>query len=135
MAAPCFRKSQPPSKPKPTPKPKLTPSKPVSSDPYISYKGKYVGYNQLIHDCFYSQWDQPPASFFSPQQELACILEVQITQDGRISSYQIIGGSRNAVLDRSVLEASKRVKQIAPLPVSLRVGGVYTVRIEFKCSS
>ncbi|WP_445082218.1 TonB family protein [Candidatus Xiphinematobacter sp. Idaho Grape] len=88
----------------------------------------------MIHDRFYSQWDQPIA-LFGPQYEFSCVLEVQIAQDGSIADYQIVGGSGNEVLDRSVLEASARVKQIDPLPVGLRESGVYTVRVEFKFSS
>ena len=130
-----------PTSPKPTsPKPTSSPSKgsglvPVgSSRPYVPSKRDCAKYNRLIHDHFYSRWNQP-VTLFSPQHELSCILEVRIAQDGSIANYQIVGGSGNEALDHSVLEASACVKQIDPLPVGFGAGGVYVVRVEFKFSS
>ena len=92
-------------------------------------------YHHLIHDRFYSQWNQPTTLSNLLQPELSCILEVQIAKDGTIMNNQIVGGNHDDTLDRSVLEASERIKQIDPLPSGIGKNGVYTVQIEFKFSS
>lgn len=61
-----------------------------------------------------------------------CTVQIRIEKDGRISSASIVSGSENAVMDRSVEEALRRVKQIDPLPSGLGSGSSYTVNINFE---
>ncbi len=92
---------------------------------------QYGWYNDLLHDRFFSQWDQP-TSLFDPQHQFTCTLEIQISKNGSILGYKIVRGSGNEILDQSVLEAAAHVKQIDALPSGLGKNGIYTVRIDFE---
>ncbi len=60
------------------------------------------------------------------------MLEIRISKDGSIFDYRVVRGSGNEILDRSVLEAAARVKQIDPLPPGLAQEGIYKIRVEFE---
>ena len=88
-------------------------------------------YHELIHDRFYSQWEQP-TSIFDQAKSFVCTVKIRIEKDGTISSAEIVKPSGNPVMDASVLEAAKRVAQIDPPPSGLSSGGGYTVSINFE---
>ena len=92
---------------------------------------RFAWYHELIHDRFYSQWEQP-TSLFGGENNYAVTVQIRIEQDGRISSYEIISPSGNFVMDDSVRRAGQRVRRIDPLPDGLGSGGSYTVRIQFE---
>jgi TonB family protein len=88
-------------------------------------------YHALIHDRFYSQWDQP-TSIFDSSKSFVCTLQIRIEPDGKISSVKVVRSSGNVVMDDSVMAAAHRVLQIDPPPASLGGGGSYTVNINFE---
>lgn len=85
----------------------------------------------MIHDRFYSQWDQP-TSIFENKKDFVCTVKIHIEADGKVTSASISHSSGNAVMDESVLAAAKRVKQIDPLPKGLGKGGAYDIQINFE---
>jgi len=85
----------------------------------------------LIHDRFYSQWEQP-TSIFDSAKSFVCTLQIRIEKDGRISDVKILKSSGNVLMDESVMTAARRVLQIDPLPSGLGAGGAYTVNINFE---
>ena len=88
-------------------------------------------YLELIHDRFYSQWEQP-TSLYGGGTRFSTTVEIRIEKDGRISNFRIITPSGNFVMDESVEKAGRRVSRIDPLPDGLGQGGSYTVRINFE---
>ncbi len=85
----------------------------------------------MIHDRFYSQWEQP-TSIFDSSKSFVATLQIRIEKSGRISDVKIVKSSGNDVMDQSVLAAAKRVLQIDPLPSGLGSGDSYTVNINFE---
>jgi TonB family protein len=92
---------------------------------------KFGWYHELIHDRFYSQWDQP-TSIFDSSKSFVCTLQIRIEHDGKISDVKVVRSSGNVVMDESVMAAAHRVLQIDPLPAGLGGGGAYTVNINFE---
>jgi TonB family protein len=88
-------------------------------------------YHELIHDRFYSQWDQP-TSIFDSSKSFVCTLQIRIDNDGKISDVKVVRSSGNVVMDESVMSAAQRVLKIDPLPAGLGSGGAYTVNINFE---
>jgi TonB family protein len=88
-------------------------------------------YHELIHDRFYSQWEQPK-SIFGNAKTFVTTLQIRIEKNGRISDFKILKSSGNVVMDESVLAAARNVLQIDPLPPGLGSGGAYTVNINFE---
>lgn len=89
-------------------------------------------YHELIHDRFYSQWDQPTSIPLEHKHDFVCTLRLTIEQDGTISHFMLAKPSGNPVMDQSVLAAAAKVTKIAPLPQGLGSGGAYTVNINFE---
>jgi TonB family protein len=85
----------------------------------------------MIHDRFYSQWDQP-TTIFESSSKFTCTVQIRIERDGTISSAKVISGSGNVVMDQSVEAALKRVRKIDPIPSGLGGSGAYTVNINFE---
>ena len=88
-------------------------------------------YHELIHDRFYSQWDQP-TSIFDSSKSFVCTLQIRIETNGKISDVKVLKSSGNLVMDDSVMAAAHRVLQIDPPPAGLSDGGAYTVNINFE---
>ncbi len=94
-------------------------------------QAQFGWYHELIHDRFYSQWDQP-TSIFDSSKSFVCTLQIRIESDGKISGVKVLKSSGNVVMDDSVMAAAHRVTQIDPPPTSLSSGGAYTVNINFE---
>jgi TonB family protein len=92
---------------------------------------RFAWYHEMIHDRFYSQWEQP-TSLFGGGTHFAATVQIRIERDGRISSFEVINSSGNFVMDESIKKAGQRVRRIDPLPDGLGSGGAYTVRINFE---
>jgi protein TonB len=88
-------------------------------------------YHSLIHDRFYSQWDQP-TSIFDSSKSFVCTLQIRIEPNGKISGVKVVRSSGNVIMDDSVMAAANRVLQIDPPPAALAAGGAYTVNINFE---
>ncbi len=89
-------------------------------------------YYSMIHDRFYSRWEQP-TSIISSDQKFVATVKIRIEKDGRISNVSLANSSGNVVMDESVMAAAHRVTQIDPLPAGLG-GDSYEVKINFELS-
>ncbi|MEI6339551.1 MAG: energy transducer TonB [Verrucomicrobiota bacterium] len=85
----------------------------------------------MIHDRFYSQWEQP-TSVFDSTKSFVSTLQIRIEKNGRVSDVKILKGSGNVLMDESVMAAARKVLQIDPLPAGLGSDGAYTVNINFE---
>ena len=77
-----------------------------------------VGITTLIHDRFYSQWDQP-TSIFDSSKSFVCTLQIRIEPNGKIAGVKVVRSSGNVIMDDSVMAAANRVLQIDPPPAAL----------------
>ena len=84
----------------------------------------------MIHDRFYSQWQQP-TSVVSSDQKFVTTVAIRIHKDGTISNTSLANSSGNVIMDESVMAAAQRVTQIDPLPAGLG-GDYYDVKINFE---
>ncbi len=87
-------------------------------------------YHGLIHDRFFSMWDQPTS--IASTANFTTGLRIRIESDGRISDFKVVRSSGNVVMDESVLAAARRVAKIDPPPRGLLSGGAYEVTINFE---
>jgi hypothetical protein len=88
-------------------------------------------YHDLIHERFFSQWEQP-TSIFKQDKSFVCVVKIHIGCDGTIKSSEIVSSSLNMAMDQSVQAALGRVTKIDPLPTGLGSGDGYTVNINFE---
>ena len=90
-------------------------------------------YQTLIHDRFYSQWEQPTAQIPPEQRsQFTTTLKITIQRDGTISDFGLAHPSGNPVMDQSVLDAAAKVIKIAPIPQGMGTAKGYTVNINFE---
>jgi TonB family protein len=94
--------------------------------------GALGAYHELIHDRFYSQWEQPTTIPTEHKHDFVCTLQLTIEPDGTISHFALSKPSGNPVMDASVLAAAGKVPKIAPLPHGIGAGGGYVVNINFE---
>jgi TonB family protein len=94
--------------------------------------GTVDAYHGLIHDRFYSQWEQPTAIPNEHRHDFATVLKITIQRDGTISDFSLAKPSGNPVMDQSVLEAARKVIKIAPVPEKMGNSGGYTININFE---
>ena len=91
-------------------------------------------YGSMLHDRFYSEWVQPNTSLAAGSKASA-LVKLRIEKDGRVSSFEIIRPSGNAVVDDSIMAVAKRVTQVEALPSGLGNGEHYDVKVNFELSS
>jgi TonB family protein len=96
-------------------------------------ESNYGWYAAMLHDRFYSRWDQP-TSIVTPTSSFSAIVKIRIEKDGTISDVSLAQSSGNDVMDQSVMEAAHKVTQVDPLPEGLSEGGAYEVKINFELS-
>jgi protein TonB len=94
--------------------------------------GTIDAYHSLIHDRFYSQWEQPTSIPTEHRHDFATVLKITIQRDGTISDFSLSKPSGNPVMDQSVLEAARKVLKIAPVPEGMGNSGGYTININFE---
>jgi TonB family protein len=94
--------------------------------------GSIDAYHTLIHDRFYSQWEQPTSIPAEHKHEFAAVLKITIERDGTISAFSLAKPSGNPIMDGSVLEAARKVLKIAPVPEGMGNAGGYTISINFE---
>jgi TolA protein len=97
-------------------------------------ESQFGWYGSMLHDRFYSEWVQPNTSLTAGAKASA-LVKIRIEKDGRVSSFEIIRPSGNAVVDDSVTAVAKRVTQVDPLPAGLGSGEHYDVKINFELNS
>lgn len=96
-------------------------------------EGDFGWYHAMLHDRFYSRWDQP-TSIVTSDAKFSATVKIRIEKDGTISDVSLAQSSGNDVMDQSVMEAARKVTQVDPLPEGLGAGGAYEVKIAFELS-
>jgi TonB family protein len=94
--------------------------------------GTVDAYHTLIHDRFYSQWEQPTSIPTEHKHDFSTVLKITIQRDGTISAFSLARPSGNPVMDQSVLEAARKVLKIAPVPEKMGTTSGYTININFE---
>jgi TonB family protein len=89
-------------------------------------------YQTLIHDRFFSQWEQPTSIPTEHKADFSTTLKITIQRDGTISDFSLAHPSGNPVMDESVMEAARRVIKIAPIPEGMGDKNGYTININFE---
>jgi TonB family protein len=96
-------------------------------------ESQFGWYGSMLHDRFYSEWVQPTT--IATTAKISALVKIRIEKDGRVSSFDIIKPSGNAVVDESVGAVAKRVTQVEALPAGLGNGEHYDVKINFELNS
>jgi TonB family protein len=94
----------------------------------------FASYGRMLHDRFYSGWDQPTSSVASAVK-MSTVVRVRIEKSGRVSAFEIVRPSGNVLVDNSVAAIGKRVTHVDPLPAGLVKGNHYDVKINFELNS
>ena len=95
---------------------------------------EFATYGRMLHDRFYSEWDQPTSSVAS-NARISTLVRVRIERDGRVSNFAVIRPSGNVLVDESVAAIGKHVTQVDPPPAALRSSGHYDVKINFELNA
>jgi TonB family protein len=91
-------------------------------------------YGNMLHDRFYSAWDQPTTTVASGAK-ISTLVKVRIEKDGHVTKFEIIKPSENVVVNESVAAVAKRVTEVDPPPVGLGSGNHYDVKINFELNT
>jgi outer membrane biosynthesis protein TonB len=91
-------------------------------------------YGNMLHDRFYSAWIQPTTHVPS-DSTFSTLVKVRIEKDGRVSKFEIIKPSENAVVNESVAAVAKQVTEVDSPPAGLIKGDHYDVKINFELNT
>ena len=91
-------------------------------------------YGNMLHDRFYSAWIQPTTNIPSGAK-ISTLVKVRIEKDGRVSKFEIIKPSENAVVNESVAAVAKQVSEVDSPPAALVKGSHYDVKINFELNT
>jgi hypothetical protein len=91
-------------------------------------------YGNMLHDRFYSAWNQPTTSVPSGSK-ISTLVKVRIEKDGRVSKFDIIKPSENVVVNESVAAVATRVTEVDAPPAGLGNGNHYDVKINFELNT
>jgi TonB family protein len=140
--------------PKPSPKPKLSSAKASeksekneksaqtspdrSGQSAVSSGGssasEFGWYGNMLHDRFYSAWIQPTTRV-PTGAKISTLVKVRIEKDGRVSKFEVIKPSGNAVVNESVAAVAKQVTEVDSPPAGLTKGDHYDVKINFELNT
>ena len=90
----------------------------------------FINYADLIWSKYYAAWVAPDSRDVRNMTRV----EIVVTKDGRVISSNIIRGSGDAVMDRSVRQALERVTKLPPFPANA-TDSQRTFRINFELKS
>src|SRR5437773_1410699 len=99
-----------------------------------SSASEFGWYGNMLHDRFYSAWIQP-TSHVPTDAKISTLVKVRIEKDGRVSKFEIIKPSENAVVNESVAAVAKQVTQVDSPPAGLIKGDHYDVKINFELNT
>ena len=88
----------------------------------------------MLHDRFYSAWIQP-TTHVPTGTKISTLVKVRIEKDGRVSKFEIIKPSENAVVNESVAAVAKQVTEVDSPPAGLSKGDHYDVKINFELNT
>jgi len=91
-------------------------------------------YGNMLHDRFYSAWIQP-TTHVPTGTKISTLVKVRIEKDGRVSKFEIIKPSENAVVNESVAAVAKEVTEVDSPPAGLIKGDHYDVKINFELNT
>jgi outer membrane biosynthesis protein TonB len=91
-------------------------------------------YGNMLHDRFYSAWIQPTTNI-ATNKKISTLVKARIEKDGRVSKFEIVKPSENAVVNESVRVVAKQVTQVDPPPTGLIKGDYYDVKINFELNT
>ena len=91
-------------------------------------------YGNMLHDRFYSAWIQP-TTHVPTGTKISTLVKVRIEKDGRVSKFEIIKPSENAVVNESVAAVAKQVTAVDSPPAGLIKGDHYDVKINFELNT
>ena len=99
-----------------------------------SSASEFAWYSNMLHDRFYSAWIQP-TTHVPTGAKISTLVKVRIEKDGRVSKFEIIKPSENAVVNESVAAVSKQVTEVDSPPAGLIKGDHYDVKINFELNT
>ena len=99
-----------------------------------SSASEFGWYGNMLHDRFYSAWIQP-TTHVPTGAKISTLVKVRIEKDGRVSKFEIIKPSENAVVNESVAAVSKQVTEVDSPPAGLIKGDHYDVKINFELNT
>ncbi|HEU0207611.1 MAG TPA: TonB C-terminal domain-containing protein [Candidatus Udaeobacter sp.] len=99
-----------------------------------SSASKFAWYGNMLHDRFYRAWIQPTKNV-GTSTRISTLVRVRIEKDGRVSKFEIVKPSGNAVVNESVRLVEKQVTQVDAPPLELIKGDHYDVRINFELNT
>ena len=99
-----------------------------------SSASEFGWYGHMLHDRFYSAWIQPTANVASGAK-ISTLVRVRIEKDGRVSEFEIVKPSPNALVNESVVTVAKRVTEVDAPPSGLIKGEHYDVKINFELNT
>jgi outer membrane biosynthesis protein TonB len=99
-----------------------------------SSASEFGWYGNMLHDRFYSAWIQP-TTHVPTGAKISTLVKVRIEKDGRVSKFEIIKPSDNAVVNESVAAVAKQVTEVDSPPAGLIKGDHYDVRINFELNT
>jgi len=99
-----------------------------------SSASEFAWYGNMLHDRFYSAWIQP-TTHVPIGAKISTLVKVRIEKDGRVSKFEIIKPSENAVVNESVAAVAKQVTEVDSPPGSLIKGDHYDVKINFELNT
>jgi TonB family protein len=95
---------------------------------------EFAWYGNMLHDRFYRAWIQPTTNI-TAGTKISTLVKVRIEKDGRVSKFEIIKPSGNAVVNESVRVVAKQVTQVDAPPTGLIKGDHYDVEINFELNT
>ncbi|PYJ30767.1 MAG: hypothetical protein DMF24_10445 [Verrucomicrobia bacterium] len=95
---------------------------------------EFSWYGNMLHDRFYSAWIQP-TTHMPTGAKISTLVRVRIEKDGRVSKFEIIKPSENAVVNESVAAVAKQVTEVDSPPSGLIKGNHYDVKINFELNT
>src|SRR6476660_734929 len=99
-----------------------------------SSASEFGWYGNMLHDRFYSAWIQP-TTHVPTGAKISTLVKVRIEKDGRVSKFEIIKPSDNAVVNESVAAVAKQVTEVDSPPAGLIKGAHYDVKINFELNT
>lgn len=99
-----------------------------------SSSSEFGWYGNMLHDRFYSAWIQP-TTHVPTGAKISTLVRVRIEKDGRVSKFEIIKPSENAVVNESVAAVAKQVTDVDSPPTGLIKGDHYDVKINFELNT
>jgi len=99
-----------------------------------SSASEFGWYGNMLHDRFYSAWIQP-TTHVPTGAKISTLVKVRIEKDGRVSKFEVIKPSGNAVVNESIAAVAKQVTEVDSPPAGLIKGDHYDVKINFELNT